>query len=65
MVSSKGPHSEHVPELREPIKYLVNVVLLEAEQLVGLALGWDQVVLVDRPKDETNVSKVRAFLEHD
>jgi hypothetical protein len=28
-------------------------------------LGWDQVVLVDRPKDETNVSKVRAFLEHD
>lgn len=65
MVSSQGPHSQHVPELRESIKYLVNVVLLEAEKLVGLALGWDQVVLIDRPKDETNVSEVRAFLKYD
>lgn len=63
MVPPKRPHRKHIPELWEPVKDLIDVVLLQAENLVGLALSWDQVVLVDGLKDETNVSEVRPFLE--
>mgnify|MGYP006952850855 FL=1 len=63
MVPPERPHRKHIPELWEPVKDLIDVVLLQAENLVGLALSWDQVVLVDGLKDETNVSEVRPFLE--